>query len=57
MMVLVGVGAVMSMPKIIGMLTGTKLHILIGFGIKSPVSGWIEDPTMIYACLSESISC
>lgn len=51
-----GVYLVISMPKMMGKLVGTKEHILIAQGIGFWVSGWIEEATTACLALVSSIS-
>lgn len=44
------VGAVRSIPPIIGILVGTKADVLIAQGIGWFVSGWMPDPTTALMC-------
>ena len=55
MIVFTGVGAVISMPRMIGMLMGTNAHIRIGHGRTSPVSVCTDELTMVYAFLISDI--
>ena len=52
-----GVGAVRSMPAIIGTFVGTKLDVRIGQGMGSLRSGWTQDAMIVHICCRSVCSC